>query len=248
MRETQAIIERVRRVNAAIQRIELSTDAALAQLEPGHSLFAHILENVNWNPYLREHWVPVEITPAKIVIEHNAARVYNPGQAVSLLSPIGRPIPLRSGASHLLFIVQDAPPTPLLMLARRVLDQGAAVTMVLGGTATEYPLELLPPEVEILRADTDWAWPEQVDTIAWADQVIALAPSYAQIEVYAALWNQIVQLRNQNVPDGFVLGMFAQTLACGSGVCQACQIACHGKDKSICTDGPALDLKQVKLT
>ncbi len=248
MRETQAIIERVRRVSADLQQIDLGVDRALAQLKPGQSLFAALTENHAYDPYLREQWIPVEILPGRVVVEVSTESAYAPGAVVSLLSPVGRPIPLRPQLTHLLLIAEDTFPTPLVMLARRLIGGGAAVTLVLGGQATRYPLEQLPPEIEIIRSNTvDWNWPEQVETLNWADQVIALAPMYAQVDFYARLYEIVAQLRQQAIPDHYLCGLYYPRLACGTGACLACQVPARKEPLLACSDGPALDLKQVKF-
>ena len=248
MRETQAIIERVRRVSADLQHVDLAVDRALAQLKPGQSLFAAPAEYHSYDPYLREQWIPVDILPGRVVVELSTARIYSPGAVVSLLSPVGRPIPLRPQLVHLLLIAEDVFPTPFVLLTRRLIGGGVAVTLALGGQAARYPLEQLPPEVEIVRTDLgDWNWPEQVETFNWADQVIALAPSYTQSEVYARLYDIVAQLRHQAIPDHYLCGMYYPRLACGTGACLACQVPARKDPLLACADGPALDLKQVKF-
>ena len=72
MRETQAIIERVRHVGAGIQQIDLAIDAALTQLEPGQSVFGAPFQQAGpttWEPYLRMQWIPVDVLPGRVVIE-----------------------------------------------------------------------------------------------------------------------------------------------------------------------------------
>ena len=248
MRETQAIIERVRRVSADLQQIDLSVDRALTQLKPGQSLFASLTENTTWNPYLREQWIPVDVLPGRVIVEVSAERAYSPGAVVSLLTPVGRPIPLRSQLVHLLLIVEEVFPTPLVMLARKTIGGGAAVTLVIGGQATRYPLELLPPEVEIIRSgSSEWNWPEQVEMLNWADQVIALAPTITQTEVYGRLYETVNQLRHQAIPDHYLCGLYYPRLACGAGACLACQIPARRETLLACSDGPAVDLKTVKF-
>lgn len=245
MRETQAIIERVRRISPDLQQLDLSTDASLSQLQPGHSIFAHLLENTQYVPYLREQWFPIAIDGARVVVELPPQQRYHPGQVASLLTPVGQPIPLRSGARNVLLIAHDTLPTPFVLLAHQLVSREIAVTLVLGGTALRYPLELLPPEIEVVHGETAWSWPDQVQTLGWADQVIALAPPYAQMDTYRALYETIAQLRPGDLPDDYALGLFHQPLACGTGACQACQVTCHGGDLLACVDGPAIDLKRV---
>ena len=245
MRETQAIIERARRVSSTIQQLDLAIDAALAQLKPGQSLFISPLERSGWVPYLREQWIPVNIEPGRLTVELPVGAVYSPGHVVSVLGPVGRPITLRPKIHHMLMIAEDAMPTPLIWLARTLTGGGVAVTLVLGGHATTYPLELLSPEVEVIHSDTDWKWPDQVEMLQWADQVLVLAPTHTQMDVYARLYDTLSQLRHHDIPDNFVSGLFFHRLACGAGACEACQVPARKGRLLACTDGPAIDLRQV---
>jgi NAD(P)H-flavin reductase len=245
MRETQAIIERVRQVADHLQQLELSANAALGQLQPGQSLFAWPADTAGWDPYLREQWIPVAVEPGSLTVELPAGRTYAPGQVISLLSPVGRPIPRRPNARHVLLIADGMQPTPFVLLAHQLTADGVAVTLVLGAEALRYPLELLPAEVEVLHGDTDWKWPDQVETLSWADQVLALAPWQIHDDVYASLYHVIAQLRHHDVPDNYVCGLFYRRLACGTGACQACQVSGQGGTWLACTDGPALDLREI---
>ena len=246
MKETQALIERVRRVSSDVLQIELTVEAPLMHLEPGQSLFVRPVDQVGWEPYLREQWLPVAVTPGHVTVEGAPQRFYAPGDALSVLSPVGRPIPLRPHLLHLLLIAEDALPTPFMHLARNVIGGGVEVTLVLRGEARRYPLELLPPEVEVLHGEADWRWPDQVEMFAWADQVLVLTPSYAYMEVYGHIYATIAQLRQHHVPDGYVSGLFYYPMACGVGVCGACLVPARRRITA-CTDGPAIDLKQVRF-
>lgn len=245
MREIQAIIERVRRVSADLQQLDLAVDRSLAQIKPGQSLYAALSDSAHWNPYLREQWIPVDLRPGLLTVEMAVGRVYAPGQAVSVLSPVGNPIPTRPGLQHLLLIAEDALPTPFVLLTRSLLSGGGSVVLVLGGRATTYPLEQLSPEIEILRSDTDWKWPDQVETLHWADQVVVLAPGPVQIDTYRRLYDVIGQLRQHDIPDHYVCGMFYPRLACGAGACQSCEVPSRKETLLACADGPAIDLKRI---
>lgn len=247
MRETEALIERVRRVSRDLQHIDIAVDAALAHLEPGQTISARPLKQTGWEPYLRAHWIPVDILPGRVVVEIPTGPDFAPGTMLSILSPVGRPIPFRSGLLHMLLIADDMLPTPFIHAARNLTGGGVEVTLLLHGAARDYPLELLPPEVEVLHGDESWSWPEQVETLNWADQVLALAPLQTQIATYHKLYDTIAQLRSHKIPDGFVCGMFFHRLACGAGACGACMIP-SGRDLLTCVDGPAIDLKRVKLS
>jgi hypothetical protein len=134
------------------------------------------------------------------------------------------------------------------MIANRALAEGCAVTMVLGGEAKTYPLDRLPPEIEVIGGDNDeWLWPDRVATFNWADQVIAAAGGPAPNETYAELWNVVRRLRMEVVPERYALGFFLPPMPCGVGACGACAVAAPGGYVLACQDGPALDLGKVNL-
>ena len=246
MRESQVIIERVRRVSAELQQLDLAVDAPLLQLRPGQSLFARPLDQDGWEPYLRELWIPVDIRPGVVTVEVPLAVRTLPNQIASVLSPIGRPIPLRPNLQHLLLIAENALPTPLVLLMRTLLGGGVQMTLVLGGSAARYPLELLSPEIEIVRAE-DWSWPEQVEMLHWADQVLVLTAPHQQAEVYGRFYDMVTQLRHQVIPEDYIAGLYYGRLACGVGACMACQVPARKEPLLACSDGPAFDLSQVKF-
>lgn len=246
MRETQALIERLRRVSADLVQIDLAVEPSLAQLRPGQGLFVRPSLVTGWDPYLRALLTPIDVQPGRIVAEILAGHPYTPGTVLSVLSPVGRPIPIRGGIRRMLMIAEDTFPTPLLLQARTLISGGVEVTLVLGGTARRYPLELLPPEVEVLHGEEDWAWPDRVETLEWADQVLIVAAPHAQMNAYARLYQTLSQLRHQAIPDGFVLGLFTPRLACAAGVCGACLIPA-GEELHACLEGPAVDLKHVRF-
>ncbi len=244
MRETQAIVERVVRVSATLARIEVASDFAPGSIQPGQYLLARPRDS--WEPYLRERWQPVRFSDGLLVVDRQIEAYDAPGQVVSLLGPCGQPVPLRREAQNLLLIAQDAAPSPLVALATQAVEQGRAVTLVLGGEAGRYPLDALPLEVEVLHADKDWKWPAQVDAINWAEQVVALASAPMEGGFYARLWGTINQVRLY-VPEQFAFGLFLPPTPCGVGACRACLVRGRRRDFLACTEGPALDLSKLTL-
>lgn len=244
-RESQATIERVRRISPTLQRIDLGVEESLSRLKPGQSLLARIGGD-RWDPYLPEPWIPVGLNNLTITIERPAQDQYLPGQVVSLLGPVGAPFPMRFNLRSLLLIALDTFPTSLVLLASMAVRSQIEVTMVLTGSATDYPLDALPPEIEILKGDLDDGWPNQVTTVGWADQMIATANPRYRHELYPRLMTRIRELR-ADIPKRFMLGLFDQPMPCGTGACQGCGVACHGDDHLTCVDGPAIDLEEVKF-
>ncbi len=244
-RETQATIERVRRISPSLQRLDLGVEEGLARLKPGQSLLARTGED-RADPYLPEVWTPVGLDGLTVTIERPARDHYTPGQVVSLLGPVGAPFPMRYNLRSLLLMALDTPPTPLVLLATMAVRTKIEVTLVLSGSAQEYPLDVLPAEVEVLTGSLDEGWPNQVTTVGWADQVIAVAnPRYRNL-LYPQLLAKIKELR-ADLPKRFVLGLFEGPLPCGTGACQGCGVACQDEDHLTCVDGPAIDLEEVKL-
>lgn len=245
VKETRATIERVRRISSRLQRLELGVDAGLARIKPGQSLLANV-RPAQWDPYLRENWTPVALNGGTITVERPVGHFYEPGQIVSVMGPVGAPFTMRYNLRSLLLLALDTPPTPLVLLASLAVQSQVAVTLVLGGEAAQYPLDALPPEVEVLEGDLDEGWPNQVTTVGWADQVIATANPRYRHELYPALLDRIHQLRAE-VPKRYVLGLFEMPLPCGVGACHGCGVTCRGTDHLVCTDGPAIDLSTVSF-
>lgn len=245
-KQTRVTIERVRRITTHIQRIELGVDDNIARIRPGQSLLVRA-NDTSWDPYLSERWVPVALDGRTITVECPVDGKYTPGQIVSVLGPVGAPFPMRFNLRNLLLIAMDVPPTQLILLATLALRSQIEVTLVLTGAATTYPLDALPEEVEVLTGDLQNGWPNQVFTVGWADQVIAVtAPHYHHI-YYPALVERIHELRAE-VPQRYMLGLFDIPMVCGTGACHGCGITLKdGTAHYTCQDGPALDLEQVSF-
>lgn len=248
MKETEAIIERVKRINVGFQHLELAVDNTLLQIKPGQSLLAHVTTS-SWHPYLREQWWPVAITQGKLVVERPIEEQFNPGQIVRLLGLIGQPYRFRRVLRNVLLVAYDTAPTPLLMTIPWLLGNNISVTMVLLGLARDYATPHLPPEIEVVQGETDdpLSWPDQVMTVGWADQVfVTVAQGNEQRNFHRIV--QRFKERRADIPQNYLFGVFQPMLPCGAGACQACMINMQKSTPLSCSDGPAFDLTQVMLS
>jgi hypothetical protein len=245
MKETQAIIERVRRVNDTHQQLHLAVDASLSGLLPGQTVMARVAER--WDPYLREQWWPVAIGNNKLVVERPSQFHYEPGQVVDVLGIVGQPYKFRRTLRNVLFIAYDTEPTALLMPIPSLLANRVSVTLLLLGSAAEYGTEHLPPEVEVIQGDHEMNWPNRVTTIGWADQVFVTVPQTDEMAIFRQIWALFRQLRAE-IPDNYLFGIFRPVLPCGAGACSACMVRLKEGVSLICADGPAVDLTGVPLS
>lgn len=244
MRETQAIIERVRRVNEGFQQLDLSVDESLNALKPGQSLLARLTDR--WDPYLREHWWPVNGGKNTLVVERPGSQLYEPGQIVSLLGIIGQPYRFRRNLRQVLLIAYDIAPTALLMPIPALLSNKVSVTMVLLGKASEYETKHLPPEVEVIHGDSELNWPNRVTTVGWADQIFMTVAQDDELARFNRLWDLLRDLR-ADIPKSYVFGVFQTIQPCGIGACQACMVRLTEGQGLVCVDGPAFDLTTVNF-
>ncbi len=244
MRETEALIERIRRINPDYQQLELAVDASLQSIKPGEYFLARIGDS--WHPYLRELWWPVGVKGrGTLLVERPGHLHYEPGQVVNLLGPAGRPFGFRRSLRNILLIAYDTPPTPLLMMIHWLISNRIAVTLVLAGIAADYDSAHLPPEVEIIRTD-DLTWPDQVLTLGWADQVFVVARPDDELERFGQIFAVLKEKRHQ-IPNGYVFGVFQSGGVCGLGACYACALRAKNDLLLACVDGPAFDLVTLSL-
>ncbi|RMF81542.1 MAG: hypothetical protein D6737_04690 [Chloroflexi bacterium] len=244
MRESEAIIERVRHVNSTHQRLELTIDERLRKIKPGQSLLARPRES--YDPYLREQWWPVAVRKGKLIVERPNSTVYQPGQTVSLLAPMGKPFGFRRVLRNVLLIAYDTPPTPLLMPIEWLLVNDVSVTLLLLGEAAEYDTAHLQEEVEIITGDSDMNWDGRVTTVGWADQVFVVVAQDDELGRFRAV-RDLFHALQADVPKKYLWGVFTPIAPCGVGACMACIVRIQGGNTLICKDGPALDLEMVKL-
>ena len=251
MKETQALIERVRRINETHQQLHVTVDASLSGLKPGQSVLARIGED--WNPYLREHWWPVALQKNTLIIERPSSLRYEPGTIVSLIGGIGQPFRFRRTLRSVLLIAYCTEPTALLMTIPVLLENKISVTLLL--IASDYETHHLPPEVEIIQGELGQGtpqekitWPNRVTTIGWADQVFVVVPPEDELNAFRDIWTLFSELR-ADIPANYLFGVFRPPLTCGVGACSACMVKLKGSATALmCSEGPAVDLTKVPLT
>ncbi len=247
MKETQAIIERVSRINPQYQHVELGVDASLSRIKPGQSILVRTAET--WDPYLREQWYPVGVGNNLLIIERPASTVYDPGrQIVSVLGIVGQPFRFRRTLRNVLLLAYDTPPTPLMLTIPWLLSNQVSVTLVLLGSAIRYSTRHLPAEVEVIRAiaEDQFTWSNQVMTVGWADQVFATVNPRDENNNFRAVWELFSTLRSE-IPKNYLFGVFQPLLACGEGACDVCMVRSREGNRLVCTEGPAFDLSTMLL-
>ncbi len=242
MKESQAIIERVRQVNPTHQQLHLTVEPSLSNLMPGQTVLARVADR--WAPYLREQWWPVGIGNNRLVVERPVSETYEPGQVIDLLGIVGQPYRFRRTLRNVLLIAYDCEPTPLLMPIPSLLATKVSVTLLLLGSAARYETGHLPPEVEVIHGDAELNWPNRVTTVGWADQVfVAVSPDNEQAS-FRQIWQLFGELRAE-IPNNYLFGVFRPILPCGIGACSACCVRSQNVVVPVCTDGPAFDLTEV---
>jgi hypothetical protein len=244
MKETEAIIERVRQVNKGFQRLELAVEPTLIRIKPGQTLLARLADS--WDPYLREHWWPVSLKDERLVIERPIAENYTPGQIINVIGLVGQPYRFRRSARNVLLLAFNTPPIPLLMTIPWLLGNKISVTLVLVGSAREYTTEHLPPEVEIVHGEDNLNWSDQVMTVGWADQVFVTVAQEDEPGHFKRVIERFEE-RRAAIPQHYLFGVFRPPLPCGTGACQSCMLRLRKDTPLVCTDGPAFDLTQVVL-
>lgn len=253
MNQTDAIIERIIGINKDYQHLELAVEDSMRQIKPGQSFLVRTSEQ--WDPYLRQHWTPVDIKGDKLLVERPTSERYQAGQVVSILGLVGKPFRFRRTLRNVLLLAYDTPPTPLLMTIPWLLGNRISVTIVLLGSAINYSTKHLPAEVEVVHGVEDknatnfLQWDNQVMTVGWADQVFAVVGQTDETQNFKDVLAHFKELRNR-IPQNYLFGVFQPPVPCGTGACYACMLNTRFNEGTslACTDGPAFDLTKVILS
>lgn len=253
MNDTRAIIERVRRINAHYQYIELALEEDVPRrLKPGESLLVRLgapdAQQDHWYPYLRERWWPVGFTNEQLLlIEAPYRERYRPQQVVTALGPVGKPFRFRPSLRNVLLIAHDSVPTPLTSMINQLLHNNISVTLVLLGSARHYQTDHLPPQLEVIRGDeVGFDWEGQLMTLGWADQIFVVVAQDDELLRFREVLQRVEELRG-SVAENYIFGVFQLLLPCGVGACTACMLRVGGELLTACTKGPAFDLTKVTL-
>ena len=244
MQQTQAIIQRIERINPRFQHVDLGIEGELGNILPGQSLL--VRRGKSWQPYLREQWWPVKIATEKLVIERPAEIRYEPGEIINVLGPVGSYFRYRQNLRHILLLAYDTPPTPLLSMLPLILANKTSVTLVLLGHATAYKTEHLPPQVEVIHGSADLEWENQVMVVGLADQVFVVVRPDDELRRFGEIWKMFTELR-ADIRKQYLFGVFQSVQPCGSGACHACMVRLKEGTALACSEGPMLDLAAVRL-
>jgi Iron-sulfur cluster binding domain of dihydroorotate dehydrogenase B len=251
MKETQALIERVRQISDTHQQLHITVEPSLSSVKPGQSVLARVSEE--WTPYLREQWWPVLQQKNTLIVERPVNIRYEPGSIVSLIGLIGDPFRFRRTLRNVLLIAYNAEPTPLLLTIPALLGNKVSVTLLLLGT--DYDTHHLPPEVEVIQGEVKEGaptakldWPNRVTSIGWADQVFVTVSQEDELSAFREIWGLFSELR-ADIPVNYLFGVFRPLLPCGVGACSSCMVKLKGNSTALmCKDGPAIDLTKVPLS
>jgi hypothetical protein len=244
VRESQAIIERIRLINSAIQHVELAVDPEFTHLKPGQSLLVRPAQS-GAATALAERWWPVGIKPGhRLVIETSSAQRLVPQQILPIMGPIGEPFRYHRSLRNVLFVARDTSPAPLMMALTWLLERDAQVTLALLGAARDYDTRHLPATLEVIRGGDGWEWEGQVMSLGWADQVFVVADPAREGTLFRE-FRRLLEERRQGVPKSHAFAVFQPPLPCGAGACQGCAVRLKRGVAYACTAGPAFDITEL---
>ncbi|MHB8573908.1 MAG: iron-sulfur cluster-binding protein [Dehalococcoidia bacterium] len=166
-----------------------------------------------------------------------------PGDAVTLIGPLGHPLLVVTGVRHLLLLAEGTHIAPLLFFAQQATAGGLALTLIqcASGGMPVFPSERLPPEVEvILEADAAGAGAQQALSgyVGWADQILVAGEE--------PLLRRVAGELKRTVSRKPATALIRAPVPCGTGLCGACGIETRRRGfKLYCREGPAFDLREL---
>jgi dihydroorotate dehydrogenase electron transfer subunit len=170
------------------------------------------------------------------------------GETLDLLGPLGNGFSIKPSSKKLLLAAGGMGIAPLVFLARKALDKGKHVRLLMGvRTGNQlYPERLLPQGLETFIATEDGSYGEKgklTDILAkyvdWADQIYACGP----LAMYQSISEQYKQWRDKKP----VQVSLEVRMGCGIGACLCCSIKTKKGMKQVCRDGPVFNLNEVLL-
>lgn len=237
MRQLSAEISAIDSVGP-FERIRFFAPDLAPALEPGRAILARSAHS-----YLRRTWWPCAIDDdgfAALLGRRQPADL-RAGDRVDVLGAVGRGFQVEEASRNILLVAAgssepDPDLGPLLPLVDRALAAGRSVTLAYAAPTAEqaYPIALLPPAIEVVRAIETRLIDLLSDAIAWADQVFICGP----IDFSAQLAGRIQAIRFP-APRGFAQALHCVELICGVGACGACR----KQAKLACVDGPVFELE-----
>ncbi|MHB0878365.1 MAG: iron-sulfur cluster-binding protein [Anaerolineae bacterium] len=162
-----------------------------------------------------------------------------PEETLDALGPLGQPFTPRPGANRVLILALAEPVAPALAAAQWAERQGCTVSVQLGQQAWQPLADLLPSSIECEVVPLA-GLPALHQPFRWADQVIAVVAP----DRLAALADSIAAAR-MRLTAGFASVLLPTDFACGVGACGGCAIRTRGQLRTMCSDGPFLDLTEL---
>ena len=180
-----------------------------------------------------------------------------PGDKVSLVGPLGRGFKIPEAASRLLLVTDTAHLPVLLPLTgprnqvfsgKSGFSSGVALLLSASTAAELYPIQMLPPTLEVHVATADSSaghggspldlFP---DLARWADCVCVAGDPAS----YPALAEIVREVRIRPARR-FAQALVVPPMACGVGACQGCAVEVARGIKLACSDGPVFDLLELR--
>ncbi len=259
MIQTQLTVTQKETIAPAWWRLRLAGPELIYQLLPGQFLLLLRCGDL-FDCYLGRPVFPIQVDDNQIDLlvrpQPDPGLAWlatrKPDDRLDVVGPLGTGFPLAPNIRHLLLVSDDPVIGPLLGQLDRAVAAGLSVTLVMGGSraATLYPVNKLPPVVEVQLATQDGSIGHRgpvtdllPELLAWADAVCATG----SVQLYRQLKRQVEKVRLQ-VDSGFLSGLMAGVpLGCGVGACRSCVLTTETGPKLACTDGPVFDLMEIDL-